>query len=466
MAREKSEREIVLDILEEREHTKTYSNVLIRRALDANDDLEQRQKAFIKRLSEGVIEREKELDAVIDRQLKNPKTKMKVTVRLILRMGVYQILYMDAVPDFAAVNESIRLLQNRHLLAQKGFVNAVLRNVCREHAGAQKGKKTIFIVADGKSITGTKDKPAGESGALSVPEAIRKIWAEDYGEPTAQKLAASVMQIRPVCIRFDRRVPEEKRRETIEKIKALGAGAEQAKWVKDCWYLTKIPSVRDLPGFQEGLFTVQDESSAMIGMAAGLHGEETVLDLCAAPGGKSVLLASCVPDGKVFAYDVTKAKIEKIRENAQRMHVDNLETGEQDATELHEEWKEKADLVLCDVPCSGLGVIARKRDIMYHADAAEIRSLVRLQRKIVTNAAAYVRPGGVLLYSTCTMDLAENDRQAAWIAKTLDLVPSPLAPLLPENIPGIRDNCLQLFPHVHGTDGFFMARFQKPKGDA
>lgn len=461
---EENEREIVLSILQERAHTKKYSNVLIRRALDAHDAMDQQKKAFVKRLAEGVIEREKELDAVIRAHLKNPRTSIKGTIWLILRMGVYQILYMDSVPDFAAVNESLKLARAHHLAAQTGFLNAVLRSICRDKEQGQKpGEKTVYIAMNGASRRVTRSLNQEEQAALSMPEDIRKIWEEDYGKETEEALSKAMMEIRPVCIRFDPRVSEEKRRETEEAIRALGAKVEPAHWVPDCRYLTKIPAVTKLPGFAEGLFTVQDESSALVGMAAGLLGDEKILDLCAAPGGKSVLLACLAPKGTVLSFDLTREKTARIAENARRMHVENITIREGDATQENPELIDSADFVLCDVPCSGLGVITRKRDIKYNADPEKIRSLVRLQRKILDNAVRYVRPGGILLYSTCTIDLAENNRQAAYLEKQLGMEPTDLAPFLPKDMPGIEGNCLQLFPHIHRTDGFFLARFRKPE---
>lgn len=461
---EQDERELVLSILQERAHTKKYSNILIREALDAHDSMDQQKKAFVKRLAEGVIEREKELDTVIRAHLRNPKTSIKGTIWLILRMGVYQILYMDSVPDFAAVNESLNLARAHHLAAQTGFLNAVLRSVCRDkEAGQKPGEKTVYIAGNGISKRVTKSLSGQEQAALAMPEDIRKIWEEDYGEETAEALSASMMEIRPVCIRFDPRVPDETRRQTEEAIRALGAGVAPAHWVPDCRYLTRIPAVTKLPGFSEGLFTVQDESSALVGMAAGLRGDEKILDLCAAPGGKSVLLASLAPRGSVLSFDLTREKTARIAENARRMHIENITIREGDATQENPELIGCADFVLCDVPCSGLGVITRKRDIKYNADPEKIRSLVRLQRKILANAVSYVRPGGVLLYSTCTIDLAENNRQAAYLEKQLGMEPTDLAPYLPDKMPGIDGGCLQLFPHIHHTDGFFLARFRKPE---
>lgn len=208
---EENEREIVLSILQERAHTKKYSNVLIRQALDAHDAMDQQKKAFVKRLAEGVIEREKELDAVIRAHLKNPRTSIKGTIWLILRMGVYQILYMDSVPDFAAVNESLKLARAHHLAAQTGFLNAVLRSICRDKEQGQKpGEKTVYIAMNGASRRVTRSLNQEEQASLSMPEDIRKIWEEDYGKETEEALSKAMMEIRPVCIRFDPRVSEEK----------------------------------------------------------------------------------------------------------------------------------------------------------------------------------------------------------------------------------------------------------------
>ena len=199
--------------------------------------------------------------------------------------------------------------------------------------------------------------------------------------------------------------------------------------------------------------------------AAGLSGSEKVkvYDICAAPGGKTFRAAEKLLQGggSVHAFDLTCRKTDRIREGAARLHLPNIAIGERDARVFYPADEALFDVMLCDLPCSGLGVIGKKRDIKYRASLEGIRALQKLQREILMNAVRYVKPGGVLVYSTCTISARENEENAAWIEETLGLHPEDLTPFLPDGIPGVRGNMLQLLPHIHGTDGFFMARFRK-----
>ena len=191
--------------------------------------------------------------------------------------------------------------------------------------------------------------------------------------------------------------------------------------------------------------------------------------MCAAPGGKSffaadrlsALEAETGKAGRVYSYDLTRRKTDLIRQGAKRLHLDNIRIAERDARIYAGQDESRADVVLCDLPCSGLGVIGKKRDIKYRVSPEGLSSLQQLQREILKNAARYLRQGGVLIYSTCTINRAENEENAAWIGKELGLVPEDLTEYLPAGIPGIQGNMLQLLPHVHGTDGFFISRFRK-----
>ncbi len=296
------------------------------------------------------------------------------------------------------------------------------------------------------------------------------MWEEDYGKEETAKLLQALLEIRPVTIRMDTRVPESEREKTIQAWKDMGVVVEPAKWIPYAVTVKKTPGITNLPGFAEGQFAVQDESSMMVAYAAGLGKEDrlprpVILDLCAAPGGKSMHAASMAPDATIYSFDLSLQKTEQIRTNAARMGYDNITVGEHDATEFDESLVEKGDIVICDLPCSGLGVITKKRDIKYNVNQKTIRSLVSLQKEILRNAVRYVKPGGVLVYSTCTIDRQENEKIADYLKKDLGLVPDPIVELLPENFPCIdkkAGNRVQLLPHVHGTDGFFVARFVKP----
>ncbi|MBQ9612803.1 MAG: 16S rRNA (cytosine(967)-C(5))-methyltransferase RsmB [Lachnospiraceae bacterium] len=453
-----NERDFVLDILTEHERSGASVSRLVSKALDEHPDLPLSERAFIKRLSEGTVERREELDKRIRGLLKNPDGVIKPRVLWLLRMSVYQIYYMDSVPDHAACDEAVRILKRRRMLEYTGFVNGVLRNICR-----QKNKEA--------AVPETKTNDAAEkqtvaAPSLTVPSFVKKMWEETYGEEETQKLLAAMLQPRPVCIRFDDRIDEESICRTIEQIRVLGGKAEAGRWNSCCWYLRHIPAVNTLPGFREGLWTVQDESSQLLGLAAVSDDPEQrpqlIVDVCAAPGGKSIHLAGRVPEAKIISCDISSAKTKLIRAAAARMHCGNMEIREQDASEQHAELLGKADILLCDVPCSGLGVMTRKRDIRENVSPEKIRSLISLQKKILRASAGYVKPGGILMYSTCTINRDENEKMVSWIRRELGFEEEELTQFLPEGLPGIEKGHVQLLPHVHGTDGFFMARLRKP----
>lgn len=489
-----AQRQVVLDILTEYGQSKGYSNLLIRRALDAHPELSREQRAFVKRLTEGTIERLPELDQRIRRNLRNPSDRLNRTVQSILRMAVYEIYYMDTVTDYAAVNEAVRLVRAQDLPQFTGFVNGVLRSVCRQknaggagrvYVAGRKGAVSVRRETAGSvtepecpcakpapsgTVAGTGQENRIAASMLSMPESIVSLWTQDYGRETAEALVKAMEQTRPVCIRLDARLTPAEREAVLSRLSAQGVDVEPGRWLPYAASLRHVGKLTELPGFAEGQWTVQDESSMLVCEAAGLTRaprDETeepspcpvVLDLCAAPGGKSLHAASLIPAGTVYSFDLTRSRTNRIRENAARLRLTNLVIEEHDAEVYDPALEEKADVVLCDVPCSGLGVIARKKDIKYGFSIEKLHSLCALQKRILRNAVHYVKPGGVLIYSTCTIDKAENDQMARFLARSGGLQPDALAPYLPADLPGIRGNMVQLMPQIHGTDGFFLTRF-------
>ena len=508
-------RELVWQILVEHERRGTYSNVLIKRTQDRYASLPLTQRSFLKRLAEGTIEREIELDAVIRSHEKDPSIKLKPEVQCLLRMSLYQIFYMDSAPDYAVCNEAVRICKRKKMVSSTGFVNGILRTVCREKEAAiadgreyvpakpqpkplrtKPSSATIIVAGKGSrrlqsnpagsdaAETGSgsvriaasaAEKAAGENADLeelssrySMPLEILSLWKEQLGKERLEPLCRAMLEVRPVCIRLDARLNDKEKEAVLGAIRETGTEAFAGKWAEDCYILTHVPGLSTLPGFAEGKWTVQDESSQLVAQAAGLTGRRKdlagkteVYDLCAAPGGKTMLAAQLLPEGTIHSYDLTKDKTDRIRSGLGRMKIHNVIVEENDASNERPDLADKADLVLCDVPCSGLGIITRKRDIKYNVTQDKLRSLVKLQKKIVTNAAKVVKPGGVLIYSTCTINRLENQKMADFIEKKLGLIPEDLTPYLPEGFPGIEKNRVQLFPDVHGTDGFFMARFRK-----
>lgn len=463
-------REIALDTLLALEREKDYSNRLIRAVLDKYDYLESRDKAFFKRLTEGTLERQLELDYYLDQFSSLPVRKMKPLIRCLLRMSLYQLLYMDSVPDSAVCNEACKLAAKRGFGSLKGFVNGVLRKLSR-----QKGELPL--------PDQIKEPLKYLSVKYSIPEWIVKLWMEEYGGEITETLLEGLMRIHPVSLRFRTDLPKEQLPALKSKLEENGAEPAQSSYLPYLCTIKPGESVERLPGFEEGLYTVQDVSSALAVEAAGIRSGDFVIDACAAPGGKSLLAAEKA--GRVLSQDLTEEKTELIRESALRMKVDNIHIRVHDATVYDESLKDSADVVILDVPCSGLGVIGKKRDIKYRVTKEGLESLGRLQRDIVRTCSQYVKPRGTLVYSTCTINTRENEEMVRYLTEELGFEPQPLDQVLPRKVMEDRERveklrhscgkelstglderqknaCIQILPGYMEGDGFFIARFRKP----
>lgn len=427
-------REIILDTLLSLERGEEFSHRLLRSVLDKYNYLDSRDKAFIKRVTEGTIERQLELDYYLNQFSSVPVRKMKPLIRCLLRMSTYQIVYMDAVPDSAVCNEACKLAGKRKFQNLKGFVNGVLRNISK--------KKTELPLPD-------KEKNSIEflSVKYSMPEWIVKMWLDEYGSEKTEKILEGLLQIHPVSLRFCTKLSEEERNGYVDEIKKQGVDIRQSEYLPYVYIVNNVEGVSTLPGFEKGAFTVQDISSALAVEAADIKETDFVIDICAAPGGKSMLAAEKAT--KVLSRDVSDSKVALIEENLERMQADNVVTQVFDATVTDETYIGKADVLLMDVPCSGLGVMGKKRDIKYHASPEGIASIMELQRIIIRNSWQYVKPGGVLLYSTCTINRGENEDMVRWIC---------------ENLPFELEESKQLLPGVMECDGFFFARLRRKNG--
>lgn len=460
-------RELALEVLLalEKKDVKTgneFSSRLITGTLDKYDYLEARDKAFFKRVTEGAIERQLELDYYLNAFSSLPADKMKPFIRCLLRLSVYQLLYMDNVPDSAVCNEACKLAAKRGFKALKGFVNGVLRNISRN--------KDSLPLPDGD-----REPVKYFSVKYSMPEWLVELWLEEYGREAAETLLEGLLKIHPVSLRFRTDMTDGEREACVRRLEEQGVRLTPGGYLPYCFSLEHMDNIRRLPGYEEGSFTVQDVSSALAVEAAGLKAEDFVIDVCAAPGGKSLLAAEKA--GRVLARDVSEEKTALIRENAQRMRAENIEIQVFDGTQTDGELMGRADAVLLDVPCSGLGVIGKKRDIKYRVTKEGLESLLCLQRQIVSASAGYVRPGGTLIYSTCTIHRAENEDMVRFITRELGFVPEPLEGVLPdavlagkqrlpkaENGLTAREDaaCIQLLPGFMESDGFFIARFRRP----
>ena len=403
-------------------------------------------RRLIMRMSRGTLERQITLDQLIGACSSRPVEQIQPVAREILRMSAYCLYHMDSMPEHAVVNEAVELTKKRGLAKLSGFVNGVLRSVLRRKESGE----------DAETLTSPE-------AIYSAPSWIIRQWNDDYGKDKALTMLESLYEERPLTARVNEtRISRE---ELIGLWRAQGIDCDIIKELKTGISFFSAGLIGEMPGFKEGLFYVQDYGSILAGEIVPLTGGENVLDLCAAPGGKATALAERLlamnseagQTGTVLACDKTEGKTVLIRENASRLGITNLTTLMNDALNRRSDWAESFDVVIADVPCSGLGVIGRKPDIKLRMTPEDITSLIPLQREILDHAAGYVRPGGYLLYSTCTVSRRENEEQV----KDL-LNKHPEYSKVPFEFDGqMTDGSLQLLPGVHKSDGFYMSLLRK-----
>ena len=430
-----SVRELVLDILIEVNEKDQYSHLVLRDVLNKYQYLEKQERAFLTRLTEGTIEHMLEMDFVINSFSKVKVKKMKPLIRNLLRMSVYQLKYMDSIPDAAVCNEAVKLAKKRGFGQLRGFVNGVLRNIARELDKLQYPDEKLEPV---RFLEVT----------YSVPEWIVAQWIKDYGYDKAKSICESFLKERPITIRTNltKISPEELK----SRLEAEGVTVVEVPELSYAFEISGFDYLQSLESFEEGLFYVQDISSMMVAEKAAPEKDSYIIDVCAAPGGKSSHLAEKMQGtGMVEARDLTEYKVSLIEENIERHGLENMNAVQMDATVYDEASKEKADVLICDLPCSGLGVMGKKTDIRYKMTADKQRDLVALQREILSTVHTYVKPGGTLVYSTCTIHEQENGGNVAWFLKEhedFELVSQE-----------------QMFPGGLYHDGFFVAKLKRKK---
>lgn len=441
-------REIILEVLLLINRDEAYSHLAIRGALEKYQYLPKQERAFITRVCEGTIEYMIQIDYIIN-QFSNVKVeKIKPVIREILRSGIYQILYMDRVPDAAVCNEAVKLAQKKGFYNLKGFVNGVLRNVVRNK----------------EHIPYPPREKAGDylSVRYSMPKWIVDRWLDQFGLVCTRGIVRDFLEEKPTTVYI--RQYQNSVEDTIKGLREQGVKVEKAPYIEGAYYLSHYNYLPALDAFKEGRIQAQDVSSMLVGEVANPRQGDFIIDLCAAPGGKSLYVADKMQGyGMVDARDVSQNKVRLIEENMQRADVINMKASVSDATIYHEELMERADIVLADVPCSGLGVMGKKTDIKYKMNPDKQKELIALQRKILSNAVRYVRTRGVLIYSTCTIGKEENLDNVNWITDNYPFVLDSLDPYLCEELKSetTKKGYLQMIPGIHRSDGFFVARLKR-----
>ena len=427
-------RELVLGILLEVTRDGEYSHIALRNVLNKYQYLDKKERAFITRVTEGTLEHMIELDYIINQFSKVKVNKMKPVIRNIIRSAVYQLKYMDSVPNSAACNEAVKLATKKGFSNLKGFVNGVLRNI-------ERNLETITYPEETNLIEYLHVK-------YSMPKWILEQWLSKYDRETVETMLADFQKEKPTTIRCN--LNQMRKEQLMEELQAEGVQVAEHPYLPYALQIWGYDYLADLRTFQQGAFHVQDISSMLVSHIAEPKEGDYVIDVCAAPGGKALHMAELLKGtGQVEARDLTDYKVNLIQDNIMRSGMNNIDAVRWDATVLDEQSIEKADVVIADLPCSGLGVLGKKTDLKYKMTEQTQGELVKLQRDILSTVKQYVKPGGTLAYSTCTIHEAENMGNVDWFLKE-----NPEFELI---------SSLQLLPGVHESDGFFIAKFKKVK---
>ena len=420
-----------------------YTNIAVNKYLRSHE-LSDMDRRLMTELVYGTVKAVGTIDWYLQQCVTRPLNKIDKLVLNVLRVSVYQLLYMDKIPASAACNEAVNLAR---LFSHEGtakFVNGVLRGLLR--------KKDSFTFPDAE-----KETADYISLAMYHPRWLVKKWLKNYGRAETEALCAFDNTPAPVCLRVNTLVTT--REKLMAKLIEAGAEVRASKWSADGIVCEKLPALSTVFAGMHNEFYVQDESSMLVGAVLAPKAGETVIDMCSAPGGKTTHLAQLMQnEGIIYAGDVHEHKIKLIEENATRLGITNIKAQIQDATEFVEAWDGKADKVLVDAPCSGMGVLRRRAEARWRKTRNDLKIFPPLQLKILTNAARYVKAGGTLVYSTCTIEQAENHYLVQeFLATHPDWRIEPFAhPLTGEMVEE-----LQLLPQKDNVDGFYICKLVK-----
>ncbi|MGX4296009.1 16S rRNA (cytosine(967)-C(5))-methyltransferase RsmB [Bacillus sp. JK62] len=439
-------RELALEALEKLEQNQAYSNLLLTSVIKTNT-LSDQDRGLLTELVYGTLQNKIALDYMLKPFIRKPN-KVKPWVIQLLRLSAYQMEYLEKIPDRAAIHEAVEIAKKRGHKGIASFVNGILRSLQREGA---------------PSFAEIEDPVLRLSTETSHPEWLVKEWVEAYGFEAAEKicrihLIPPKQTLRVNHIKSDRET-------VLNEMENAGLEAEAGDLSPDAIKLLK-GSIANTTFFQNGRVSIQDESSMLVARALDPKPGETVLDACAAPGGKSAHIAELMEnEGSLTSLDLHRHKVKLIKEGAERLGLTIIDAQTMDARKAGEAFgAERFDRILVDAPCSGFGVIRRKPDMKYTKTPEDSRRLSEIQLGILREIAPLVKKGGTLVYSTCTMDRTENEEvMHAFIQEHPEFEPDlSLEKRLPEKArPFVQDGSLQILPHYFGTDGFFISSMRK-----
>ena len=442
-------RELVLETLLLINRDGEYSHIALGQVLGKYQYLDKKDRAFLTRTVEGTLERRIEIDRIINQFSSVKINKMKPVIREIIRSGVYQLKYMDSVPASAVCNEAVKLAAKKGFINLKGFVNGLLRNISRN--------------LDHIEYPSKEEEPVQWLSAIySMPEWILNSWLRLYDFESVETICKGIHKDHVTTVRCN--LNKASKKDIMESLRNQGVTVTEHPYLDYALNLFDYNYLKALDAFRNGWIQVQDVSSMLVAEVAAPKWGDYCIDVCAAPGGKSLHLADKLEgSGFVEARDITESKVKLMQDNIERTALINMNAVVADATVFLPASEEKADILLADVPCSGLGVIGRKPDIRYKMTEKKQEDIVKLQRQILDTVWKYVKVGGTLVYSTCTIGAEENQYNLKWFLDNYPFKLESIDPYLPEELQGktTRAGYLQLLPGIHESDGFFLARLKR-----
>ncbi len=400
----------------------------------------------------GTVRRQRTLDALIDQLARKPAAQQPSELRLILHLGLYQLRYLDQIPDSAAVNTTVDLAKQNGFKGLAGFVNGLLRQYIRNQSS---GQDSLILPTDPVSRFGVQ---------YSYPDWVIEFWIEQVGLIETEQLCDWFNQAPTMDLRVN---PLKTTLLSLhDALNAAGYRGSTIPGLPQALRLAEnVGNVRSLPGFREGWWTVQDASAQLVSQLLDPQPGETIIDACAAPGGKTTHIAELMGDrGIVWGCDCYDSRLKKLRQNAQRLQLTSIQYHVGDSRQIPH-FKQQGDRVLVDVPCSGLGTLHRHADARWRQTPDSMHNLTHLQRELLWEAATWVKPGGILVYSTCTLSIAENEQiLQQFLQQHPDWILDPLN--LPEALQSLitPEGWLRVWPHRQHWDGFFIARLRHCSG--
>lgn len=420
----------------------TYADVALDRTLQKFPNLAKGDRALVTELVYGITRRQRTLDVLICQFTGNPIQRQSPDLRLILQIGIYQICYLDHIPDAAAVSTTVDLAKSEKMAGLAGLVNAVLRRTCREY------QDFLSRISD----LGMRH---------SFPDWLIQQWLEQFGTAETDRLCQWFNQPPHMDLRVN--LLKITASELGDRLKSQGINTESIPLLPNSLRLApKSGNIPQLDGFAEGLWTVQDASAQMAALVLDPQPHEVIIDACAAPGGKSTHIAELMGDqGTIYACDRTPSRLQKLQQNCDRLGLNSIKIRLGDSREF-KDFQDQADRVLLDVPCSGLGTLHRHADARWRQTPENILPLTQLQTELIDQTAFWVKAGGTLVYSTCTINPVENEE----IVRNFLATHSNWQIRVPkeEIYLQFRKNhqpWLQILPHHHNMDGFFIAQLQR-----